>query len=234
LVVLVVMSLAVAVAGITVVPAAPARAATAPDPAAQRQDVRKQKAAVAGQIDTLNASSNQVNQALDALSENVRGAQATIDRLRGQVVAADRVIVAPDTAASFQHARDTQAEVVAGSDSLSKLDRSLSAQIVAQQAALIAKVQQAAAANPPLSAGSESGSGSGSGGGSGGGGTIVAHGPLTTINGITVATSIAGQLADLMRAASAAGFTVGGGGYCDSASQIALRKANCGTSNYAI
>ncbi len=346
--VLVVMSLMVAVAGITVVPAAPVRAATATDPATQREDVRKQKAAVAGQLDTLNASSDQVNQALDALNENVRGAQAqatdaqravdaaqqqaaaagrdadaaqaTIDRLRSQVAAAaveayvhppgDQVmdifeqknanqavtksallnvangtkldvveqyrsaqhelvlkrdevaaaeasaaawvIAAHDKAASFQQARDSQAQVVAGvdarindalaeSDSLSKLDKSLSAQIVAQQAALIAKVQQAAAVNPPASGGSGSGSGSGSGGGSGfgggsggGGGTIVAHGSLTTVNGITVATSIAGQLADLMRAASAAGFTLGGGGYRDSASQIALRKAHCGTSDYAI
>ena len=342
LLVLVVMSLLVAVAGITVVPAAPVRAATATDPATQREDVRKQKAAVAGQLDTLNASSDQVNQALDALNENVRGAQAqatdaqravdaaqqqataagrnadaaqaTIDRLRSQVAAAAveayvhppgdqlmdifeqqnanqaatksallnvangtkldvveqyrsaqhqlvlkrdeaaaaqasaaaRVIVAHDKATSFQQARDSQAQVVAGvdarindalaeSDSLSKLDKSLSAQIVAQQAALIAKVQQAAAVNPPASGGSGSGSGSGSGGGSGGGGgTIVAHGSLTTVNGITVATSIAGQLADLMRAASAAGFTLGGGGYRDSASQIALRKAHCGTSDYAI
>lgn len=354
LLVLVVMSLMVAVVGITVVPAAPVRAATATDPATQRGDVRKQKAAVAGQLDTLNASSDQVNQALDALNENVRGAQAqatdaqravdaaqqqataagrnadaaqaTIDRLRSQVAAAAveayvhppgdqlmdifeqqnanqaatksallnaangtkldvveqyrsaqhqlvlkrddaaaaqasaaaRVTVAHDKAASFQQARDSQAQVVAGvdarindalaeSDSLSKLDKSLSAQIVAQQAALIAKVQQAAAVNPPASAGSGSGSGSGSGGGSGsgsgsgsgggsggGGGTIVAHGSLTTVNGVTVATSIAGQLADLMRAASAAGFTLGGGGYRDSASQIALRKAHCGTSDYAI
>jgi len=55
---------------------APARAATSADPAAQREEVRKKKAAVAGQIDALNATSDEVNSALDTLNENVRGAQA--------------------------------------------------------------------------------------------------------------------------------------------------------------
>jgi LAS superfamily LD-carboxypeptidase LdcB len=49
-----------------------------------------------------------------------------------------------------------------------------------------------------------------------------------------VASSIAGQLGNLLSAASAAGLHLGGGGYRDSSSQIALRRAHCGTSPYAI
>jgi hypothetical protein len=316
-------------------PFAPARAASSVDPATQREDVRKQKAAVAGQIDALNATSDQVNAALDALDANVRGAQAqahdaqraaddaqaeadqaqhdadaaqaTIDQLRGQVAAAsvdayvhppgdqvmdvfqeqnatkavtksalrnaangskldvvdefrtaehelevkrdaaaqaqakasERVAAAHDKLAGLNDARDQQAAVasqvdaringaLAESDALAKLDKNLSAQIAADQAALITKLntQREAAAK----------SGGGSGGGGGGGVPIPVSGPiaLSTVNGITVASSIAGQLASLMSAASAAGFNLGGGGYRDSAQQIALRRAHCGTSDYAI
>ena len=49
-----------------------------------------------------------------------------------------------------------------------------------------------------------------------------------------MASSIAGQLASLLNAASAAGYTLGGSGYRDSSGQIALRRQNCGTSDYAI
>jgi LAS superfamily LD-carboxypeptidase LdcB len=51
---------------------------------------------------------------------------------------------------------------------------------------------------------------------------------------ITVASSIAGDLADLLSAADADGITMCGGGYRDPAEQIAVRRANCGTSYYAI
>jgi hypothetical protein len=51
---------------------------------------------------------------------------------------------------------------------------------------------------------------------------------------ITVASSIAGDLADLLGAAASAGISMCGGGYRDPADQIALRRANCGTSYYAI
>jgi LAS superfamily LD-carboxypeptidase LdcB len=51
---------------------------------------------------------------------------------------------------------------------------------------------------------------------------------------ITVASSIAGDLADLLSAADAAGISMCGGGYRDPAEQIAIREANCGTSYYAI
>lgn len=53
-------------------------------------------------------------------------------------------------------------------------------------------------------------------------------------NGIRVHVSIVDNVKRLLAAASAAGLDLGGGGYRDPASQIAIRKSNCGTSNYAI
>ena len=57
---------------------------------------------------------------------------------------------------------------------------------------------------------------------------------VTSVGGIYVHTSIAGQLRGLLDAATAAGFSLRGGGYRDSAAQIATRQANCGTSYYDI
>ncbi|MEZ5167943.1 MAG: M15 family metallopeptidase [Acidimicrobiales bacterium] len=57
---------------------------------------------------------------------------------------------------------------------------------------------------------------------------------LTTVRGIVVNVAIADQLEGLLAAMEAQGFPLGGGGYRSSASQIALRRAHCGTSDYAI
>ncbi len=63
---------------------------------------------------------------------------------------------------------------------------------------------------------------------------LVTWADVTKAGGIWVHTSIAGQVAALVSAAKAAGFNLAGGGYRDPASQIALRRAHCGTSDYAI
>jgi len=57
---------------------------------------------------------------------------------------------------------------------------------------------------------------------------------LTTVRGITVASSIAGQLDRMMGAAEADGLTLGGQGYRSPEGQLAVRRKNCGTSNYAV
>lgn len=57
---------------------------------------------------------------------------------------------------------------------------------------------------------------------------------LTTVGGITVNSQIAGQLGRMLEAAAADGIILTGGGYRDSAQQIALRRAHCGSSHYAI
>jgi hypothetical protein len=66
-----------------------------------------------------------------------------------------------------------------------------------------------------------------------------ASGSLATVacpggGSITVDSSLASNLSALLRAASAAGLNMCGGGYRDPAEQIALRRAHCGTSTYAI
>ena len=57
---------------------------------------------------------------------------------------------------------------------------------------------------------------------------------LTTVWGIQVHESIADKLLALLQAASRDGIRLGGGGYRSSQSQINLRRAHCGTSNWAI
>lgn len=58
--------------------------------------------------------------------------------------------------------------------------------------------------------------------------------PLTQVGGITVHTSIADRLQAMLQAARADGVILTGGGYRSPESQIALRRAHCGTSYYAV
>lgn len=71
---------------------------------------------------------------------------------------------------------------------------------------------------------------------SGGGGAIPIPAPseIVTVRGFRVHESIAGNVGRLIDDAAAAGITLGGWGWRDSSTQIRLRKAHCGTSNYAI
>ena len=57
---------------------------------------------------------------------------------------------------------------------------------------------------------------------------------LTSVWGIRVHESIADKLLALLKAASRDGIRLGGGGYRSSDSQVALRRAHCGTSNWAV
>jgi len=57
---------------------------------------------------------------------------------------------------------------------------------------------------------------------------------VTTVRGIVVNVLIADQVEGMLAAMAAEGYTLGGGGYRSTESQIRLRRANCGTSEYAI
>ncbi len=57
---------------------------------------------------------------------------------------------------------------------------------------------------------------------------------LTTVRGITVATRIAGNLDRMLGAADADGVRLSGSGYRSPSGQIAARRRNCGSSEYAI
>src|SRR5204863_4458828 len=57
---------------------------------------------------------------------------------------------------------------------------------------------------------------------------------LTTVRGITVNSSIAAQLDKMLGAAEADGLTLTGQGYRSPSEQIAVRRKNCGSSDYAV
>ncbi len=65
-------------------------------------------------------------------------------------------------------------------------------------------------------------------------GGIVTWQDVTKVGGIWVNKSIASQVQSLLTAASSAGLSLSGGGYRDPASQIALREAHCGPTQYDI
>lgn len=193
---------------------------------------------------------------LDAV-EAYRTAQRELEDQRDEARAArdeaeQRRSSLADTVAGYESAQAEQERVasqiatrlgdkLAESQALAALDQQLSDRLAAEQAALAAQLAaaqaaaEAAAARPAPSSGGGGGSGSGSGSGGGGPVTQIPRpGGLTTVRGITVAGSIAGNLASLLEAASAAGIHLTGSGYRDPAMQIELRKQHCGTSQYAI
>jgi len=57
---------------------------------------------------------------------------------------------------------------------------------------------------------------------------------LTTVRGIVVNVALAENLEGFLAAMEARGYTLSGGGYRSSDNQIRLRRAHCGTSDYAI
>jgi hypothetical protein len=138
---------------------------------------------------------------------------------------------------------------------LSRIDAGLGEAIAAEQAALVAAVARIEPAPAPSGvSGGGGGGGAGGGttttvapGGGGGGGTtpttpptttrpvvVPSRPPLVTVGGITVNAAIADRLRGLLEAAKADGFWFGGYGYRDISTQIALRRQNCGTTDYAI
>jgi LAS superfamily LD-carboxypeptidase LdcB len=57
---------------------------------------------------------------------------------------------------------------------------------------------------------------------------------VVRVRGISVSASIADNLAALLAAADADGIRLGGAGYRNSSGQVAARRANCGSSQYAV
>ncbi|HKA82997.1 MAG TPA: D-alanyl-D-alanine carboxypeptidase family protein [Acidimicrobiales bacterium] len=120
---------------------------------------------------------------------------------------------------------------LAEAESLRTLDAALSDRLAREQQALAAQLAaaQAAAAQqqqaPPADVAPAQ--------------ITPAPGGLATVTcpgggSITVAGSIGGNVQALLDAAAADGVMLCGGGYRDPSEQIALRRAHCGTSNYAI
>jgi peptidoglycan hydrolase CwlO-like protein len=139
---------------------------------------------------------------------------------QAQRKAADRKRSVEATLATFQHSLKQQRAIAAQVEARTDAARSELAGYDQQEANLTRQIAiAAAAARASRSRGS---------------GAIVNRGGLSTVRGITVASSIADNLAAMLDAADADGFSFSGGGYRDPSDQIAVRRANCGTSDYAI
>jgi LAS superfamily LD-carboxypeptidase LdcB len=106
---------------------------------------------------------------------------------------------------------------LAEAQSLEAVDQALAAQIAAQQAALARRLAARAPAGGTFSGTRRFGSVS-----------------VTSVRGIVVNVAIASQVEALLAAAEADGFALSGGGYRDPEQQVALRRAHCGSSDYAI
>jgi hypothetical protein len=120
---------------------------------------------------------------------------------------------------------------------LSRMDAELGRQIAAEAAELaraVRPIPAPAPGSPPGTSPPSSGSGSSPTVPPRSGNTPYPTPALTTVNGITVASSIADRVRGLLNAAAADGINLGGYGYRDFNVQISLRRQNCGTSDYAI
>lgn len=109
---------------------------------------------------------------------------------------------------------------------LARMDADLGRQIAAEAAALAGAVRTV----PAPGTGSSTGTTPVGRGGS----TPYPTPALSTVNGITVASSVADRVRGLLNAAAADGINLSGYGYRDFNMQISLRRQNCGTSDYAI
>ena len=145
------------------------------------------------------------------------------------VAAKDKRAAVADKLSQVTQARDQQAKVEADvqarldqrlgeAESLAQLDKKLAAQLRAEQARVAAELAKRSHR-------------------SGGGSvtiSITGSGSIVSVRGIRVHKSIADRLARMLSAAEADGISLSGGGYRDPSSQIALRRAHCGTSYYAV
>ncbi len=173
-------------------------------------------------------SSNQLD-ILDQLQrarEDLETARAAAED--AAVAAKDKRAAVANQLSEVTSARDQQAKVEADvqarldqrlgeAESLAQLDTKLAAQLRAEQARLAELAKRSAR----RSSGSVTIS-------------ITGSGSIVSVRGIRVHKSIADQLARMLSAAEADGISLSGGGYRDPSSQIALRRAHCGTSYYAV
>lgn len=182
-------------------------------------------------LDMLSAAS----EALEVSQQNKADAAEVAETERTDASAAlDRVQAAQAQQQRFADEAEAALEAkLAESAQLAAVDRELSDRIAAEQEELARRLAEAQAAQAAKDAAAREAANNAS---------LVkpAPGGLATVtcpNGagsITVAGSIGTQVRNLLNAAWADGVGLCGWGYRSSEQQIALRKAHCGTSYYAI
>jgi D-alanyl-D-alanine carboxypeptidase len=154
---------------------------------------------------------------------------AVQDRLAASLAEADALATVDPAAAETIRAREAEIAAAIGQIVAGRQQRESEAALHRAMEEAAAKAAAEAAARPSSS----------SSAGGGGGSLGPATGSLSTVScpgggSITVDSSLAGSLRSMLDAAAADGLDMCGGGYRDPAAQIAVRRANCGTSNYAI
>ena len=179
------------------------------------------------------------------LEDELARAQAAKSAAETHAAEAEGALQSLSVAQSQQQAYASQVrqrldETLSDAAFLSRMDAELGRQIAAEAAALA----RAVVGVPSSGSGSGSGSSNTTTPPSSGSGTTTTTPPsgnnpyptpaLTTVNGITVASSVADRVRGLLNAASADGINLTGYGYRDFNAQIALRRQNCGTTQYAI
>ncbi|CAN5571663.1 hypothetical protein BH20ACT2_BH20ACT2_03500 [soil metagenome] len=173
------------------------------------------------------------------LADQLEGARQDLEGMRIEAEAAsqeaaDQRAAVESQLSELDATRDQQARVVADIDrrldarlaeaqSLAQLDEGLSNQIVVEERALAARLaaQRPSSGAPSAPAGVRRAPS---------GGNVS----LSTVRGITVSSQIADQLAAMLNAADGDGVSLSGSGYRDSSGQLAVRRSNCGTSDYAV
>ena len=118
---------------------------------------------------------------------------------------------------------------------LASTDAALAGELTSRQSELAAQLAaERAAANRRAAANGTPSAVRASSGGSGPSAPITDGSSIVSVNGIRVHSSIASALGAMLAAAAADGVVMSGGGYRDPAAQIAVRRSNCGSSDYAI
>ncbi len=197
--------------------------------ATSSQDLVEQFRSVQEDLELQRAAKAEAEQRANTHREEVTARKAELDSAHAeQKKFADAVEARLDAA-------------LAEAAALADLDSGLSQQITAKQAEIAKAIEaqrKAEAARAAQRAASQKSSLSSSSSGSGGGSytppTITGSGSIVNVGGIRVHQSIAGNVQSLLSAAAAAGINFGGGGFRDPAGQIAVRRSNCGSSNYAV
>ena len=199
-----------------------AEADVAPDPDSPMETARRRSLLQAAVGNSADAADR-----LHSAQEDLQLERAAADAAAASAAAEQRKVeqhlAELDAATKQQQAVADQVEArleraLAEADSLASLDGTLASQIKREQDAIASRLR------------SSPGSGKARPGGTHRSGNVS----LTTVRGITVASSIGGKLASLLNAADSSGISFSGGGYRDSSQQIATRRNNCGSSNYDI
>lgn len=181
----------------------------------------------------------------DQLARERRRARAAERKAAAEQARQQRALDATQLAQLQRHdllarLRTTIAEQTERSIELAATDRALAAQLATQQALLSARLTDPGATDTGTSTATGGDTESADGGETGPlvPGEFTGTGPegikLCTVGGITVNCIIKDQLAFMLFAAAKDHITLSGGGFRDPAEQVALRRAHCGSSFYAI